>query len=140
MTEALVPELTDEEWAAEQKAAFAAYKAAQLPNGNLLLDDGSESGIREEVTYDTADERVVIKRVEDVEPVLDWCKGRYNEGLVNRHSEFRHVGRYPVNVLNIFAKKWGFPDYGACLKDKEMMNRLINDSDLAYFRTLPGRY
>lgn len=107
-------------------------------DGGILID--TSDGIAETLHFDEGEQKFHLRRVEDVESVLDWCKGRYSEGLVNRYCEFRHVGRYPFTVVQIFAKRWGFDDPWAMLKNREMVDRLIADSELSYFRTLPGNY
>lgn len=132
-----LPELSDEQWEIERRQLRADYERAHLADGSLLV--GRDDGIQERLIFDETENRFVVEKVQDVESVLEWCRGRFNEGLANRHCEFRHVGRYPVIVLQIFAQKWGFSDWASCLKDKTMMHRLLNDRDLGYFRTLPGR-
>jgi hypothetical protein len=110
----------------------------------IVVDDGAETGVKEIAHFDpTTGDLLALERVEDVEAVLEWCKGRYNEGLVNRHSEFRQVGSYPANVISIFEKKHGLKPGEAAIalgKDKHLTNKLLNDPDLSGFRTLAGRY
>lgn len=133
-----LPELTDAEWEAERQKARAEFEAAQIDDSSLFMEE--VDGIREILHFDEGEQKFHLERVADVEPVLEWCKGRYNEGLASRFCEFRHVGRYPWVIVQIFAKKWGVKDPWAMLKDKEMVNRLLSDSDLSLFRTLPGNY
>jgi hypothetical protein len=111
----------------------------------LIQAEGDDpNGVQEVAHFDqTTGDLIGIERVQDVEPVLEWCRGRYNEGIVNRHCEFRLVGSYPPNIIEIFAGKNGLTFdqvIGALGKDKDLTNRLLGDSDLSHFRTLAGRY
>jgi len=106
--------------------------------------DTTEDGLKEYAHFDKeTGDLLCLEREEDVQSVLDWCKGRYNEGLANRYCEFRLVGSYPPNVVRLFAQKWGIdPDHAvvALGKDRDLTNKLLNDRDLSGFRTLAGRY
>lgn len=110
----------------------------------VVVDDGVETGVKEIAHFDdTTGDLLALQRVQDVEGVLNWCKGRYNEGLVNRHSEFRQVASYPRGAIEIFAKKWGLPSDEVerlLIKDKKLTDKLLSDPDLSGFRTLPGRF
>jgi hypothetical protein len=64
----------------------------------IYLDRG-DSGIVYAWFDDTTGELLSIERVEDVEPVLEPAKSCFNDGLVNRKSEFRRVGTYPMSVV-----------------------------------------
>lgn len=109
-----------------------------------ITAEGDAPGDPTEYAHFDADGNLVaLEREEDVESVLEWAKARYNEGLADRHCEFRHVGSYPANVLEIFARKNGIPPgqiQSALGKDQELTKRLLNDRDLSGFRTLAGRY
>lgn len=117
-----------------------------------VLVDTYEDGTKEYAHFDpVTGDLLHVERVEDVEKVLDWCKGRFNEGLANHHCEFRHVGSYPQGVLEIFGRKHGIKraneseTYAHAAmrvlgKDEELTKLLVNDRDLSGFRVLPGRY
>ena len=92
---------------------------------------------------DATGDLLSIEREDDVEPVLEHAKSCFNEGLVNTKCEFRRVGSYPLNVLRIFAQKWGIdPDrvLHELGKNHDLTMKLVNDRDLSGFRTLPGQY
>lgn len=117
-----------------------------------VLLETYEDGTKEYAHFDEqTGDLLHVERVEDVESVLDWCRGRFNAGLANRHCEFRHVGSYPQGVLEIFGRKYGIKraheseTYANAVtralgKDKELTKLLVNDRDLSGFRTLPGTY
>jgi hypothetical protein len=108
----------------------------------VLVD--TTDGLKEYAHFDKqTGDLLCLEREEDVESVLEWCKGRYNDGLANSLCEFRHVARFPHNVIHIFAKKWGIDPnqiVAALGKDKDLTSKLLNDRDLGGFRTLPGTY
>ena len=97
---------------------------------------------------DTTGDLQGIERVGDAQPIVDWCKERANEGLVDRKSEFRLVARYDPEVLRIWCKQWGLDANGmdpdalanAIGKDDDLTRKLLADYDLSKFRTLPGTY
>lgn len=88
---------------------------------------------------DETGDLLAIEREEDVESVLNWAKGRYNEGLADSRCEFRQVGSYPWNTIVIFAKKHGL-DPKRVMKEigpnKQLTELLISDPDLSKFQTL----
>lgn len=138
IVESIVDDLTPEEWEAERKKAALDYKLARLEDGSLFLENSD--GVTETLHFDETAQTFTIKRVEDVESVMDWCQTHYNEVQVNKHNEFRFLGRYPVTIAQVFAKRWGFSSWQECLKHKDMFYRLLNDRDLSKFRTIPGNY
>lgn len=102
-------------------------------------------------TFDRDGNLVSVEVVDDAEPVLEWCKGRFNADTANRFkSDFWHAGSYPVGVLEVFGRKLGIQptlseSVGAIVarmlgKDKDMTRMLLNDRDLSGFRTMPGRF
>jgi hypothetical protein len=140
--EKLVPD--DFDWQAAEQAAAADFAAAHVDRSTLRLDDGG-SDVAELLHFDEAADTIAIERVQDVEATLEWCKGRYNEGLANRHCEFRHIASIPTNALQI----WGEKTYGAGSLPAEwwlkkeyhhLVIRATHDSDLSGFRTLSGNY
>ena len=138
LVDPIVDDLTPEQWEEERKKAELDYKLAKLEDGSLFLEEND--GITETLHFDEVEQTFTIKRVEDVESVMDWCRAHYNEVHVNKHNEFRFLGRYPITIAQVFAKKWGFPNWQECLKHKDMFYRLISDRDLSKFRTVAGNY
>jgi hypothetical protein len=136
-TDAIDAEIT----AAEIAAAEAELRAARIDGSRMLLERDAETGAREILHFDEGEGTFSIERVADVEPVLEWCKGRYNEGIANRHCEFRPLASLPTVVLDIRGKARGLPD-GWYLK-KEYQREVLNaahDPDLSGFRTMSGEF
>lgn len=125
----------------EIAGAEAELAAARLDGSSMTLGE-DVAGASETLHFDDTEKTFTVERVEDVESTLDWCKGRYNEGLANRHCEFRHVARIPVNVLILWGRMRGFTDPAWYLQKSAMplIKEVLADRDLSGFRTLPGHY
>lgn len=127
--------------AAEIAAAEADLRAARIDASTMLLGVDPDTGARETLHHDESADTFVIQRVEDVEPVLEWAKGRYNEGIANRHSEFRQIAEVPYSVLDIWGKARGLPDGWYFKKEFDhLVMDAVHDRDLSGFRTLPGEF
>lgn len=109
--------------------------------GKVVLDAGEETGIEETAHFDPATGDLTgLQRTMDVEPLLDANKRAFNLGLQNRQSEFRKVASFDPLTIDIFCKRWGVnPADLFKRRNQELVKRLLNDPDLRYFRTLPGR-
>lgn len=108
-----------------------------------VLLDSDEYGIEYAYFDDATGDLQALERVSNVEPILEEAKACFNEGLVDRKSEFRRVGSYPPNALRIFAANHKLdPDRVVkdLAKDWSLTRLLLNDRDLSGFRTLPGKY
>lgn len=126
---------------AEIAAANAELRAATIDSDRLLLED-DEYG-REILFQDPSDGTFTIERIVDVEPVLEWCKARYNEGLANRHCEFRHMASLPPTALDMWARAQGYrlPSQWYLQKEfADLVTRAAHDRDLSGFRTLAGDF
>lgn len=126
---------------AEIAAAEAELRAATIDANRMLLDD-DEYG-REILFEDPSDGTITIERVVDVEPVLEWCRGRYNEGIANAHSEFRQIASLPPEALDVWAKARGYrlPQNWYLKREYEaLVMAAVHDRDLSGFRTLAGEY
>jgi hypothetical protein len=132
--------LTPAEIAAHERE----LEAARIDGTRMLLETGP-AGERTILHMGDGADEFVLERVVDVEPVLEWCKGRYNEGIANRHCEFRHMGSFPPEVLELWGiqryGRGGLPDGWYYLKDyHHLVIEAAHDRDLAGFRTLHGDF
>lgn len=99
-----------------------------------LLD--ADGGVITRFHYDETEDRAIIERVQDVEPILDDNKREMNSGAHSRTDEWRHVAEIP----NVVIEKW-LRDYGIWFYDKNhwpAVKRLLNSSEWSYLRTRPG--
>ena len=85
------------------------------------------TNIREE------DGKVHISRTQDIQRILDWNKERNIEGH-NRNSDFRHAGKIPFVVVEMWIKesglKLGSKEFAEYVKKKLMsgeFGRLISN-------------
>jgi hypothetical protein len=131
------PVPTEAEFAEAERVA-AGFEAARIAENRVVLED--VDGAREILHLE--DDKFVIERVEDVESTLDWCKGRYNEGLANRHCEFRHFASIPETALLIWGKGRGItvPNWYMKKEYHDLVVEAAHDRDLSGFRTLSGNF
>lgn len=138
----LEPEAVAVDWRAAEAAAKAELAAAHIDRNRMLLEEHAD-GRREVLHYDEAEDRFAIEIVRDVEPTIEWVKGRYDETMANRHrSEFWHVGSYPEEIFLLYGKANGISDPNWHMKREydELFQRAINDSGYGRFRTMGGRF
>lgn len=87
----------------------------------------------------TEDDKLIIKRVQDVEPILEANKRAFNEHSTKGNlfgGTFHHVAEIPVIVIEQW-KKEGIDFYNKEHWPKVMAK--LNDPDYRYLRTMPGR-
>lgn len=86
---------------------------------------------------DNVDNTIVVNNSQDVEPILDSCRLRTNEGA-HGSAEMRHAATLPMVVIENYCNQHGisFQDW---LKDKTHVKRMLNDPDLKGFRVWQGR-
>lgn len=85
--------------------------------------------------YIEAEDRLVIERVQDVEPYLDKAKA---ESENTQNGDFRKAGIIPFVALEAWLRVKGitFSDF---MRDRSLCKRLLNDPDLSKFRVWKGR-
>jgi hypothetical protein len=132
------PVPSEAEFVAEAARAEESFRAARIDENRVLIDE--TDGVREILHLDG--DKFAIERVQDVEETLEWCKGRYNEGLVNRNCEFRQIASLPENALVIWGKGRGIdvPNWYLKKEYQDLVVEAAHDRDLSGFRTLPGHY
>lgn len=106
-------------------------------SNRLLLEQRDD--IVEWLRQDSEDPtKFVLERVQDFEPTIERNKALYN--LDNRgytpSKNLQHVASIPRLAVEIFKQRYGADP----LKkgNEELLERLLNDPDLRYFRTAPG--
>ena len=99
-----------------------------------ILSSDLEARIWETVDYDEIDDRVVIRRYQDVEPFLEANKRLQNADYASRRGEWmRHVAAIPDIIVN----KWLIEDGINALKKEHWpaVRRKLNDPDWRWLRT-----
>lgn len=83
-----------------------------------------------------------IRRVCDVEPLLEQNKKRQNEGW-DRKSEFVQIGAYPSGAMWLYGQMRGLGDRWADIMKREnceLMGEMVHERDLSGFRTVQGDF
>lgn len=85
--------------------------------------------------YDESEDRLIVERVQDVEPYLDQAKV---ESETPQRGELRKAGIIPFVVLEQWLRIHGI-SFSEFMRDRGLCKRLLNDPDLAKFRVWKGR-
>jgi hypothetical protein len=96
-----------------------------------LLDVDPVSGSWEEFDYDDAEDLIIYKRYQDVEPVLD-----INKNLLTNDWSRKEWMWHAAQIPNIFVEKWINED-GVNVMKKEnwpWLRRKLNDSEWRWLR------
>lgn len=102
------------------------------------LIETQDDGLSDILHFDKDGNAEGVQFVQDVEPVLNWCKDAQS-GPVS--SEFRHAGRYPLGELILYGKINGINDPNWYLQKKysDLLLKLVNDAEHKHFRVWNGR-
>ena len=91
------------------------------------------SQIREEFHYDPVNDKVITKRFQDVEPILDNNKFLRNDVHTGRmKSPVNHVARIPLIVLEKWKREGVIDWFNSTDAERR---RVLNDPANAMFRT-----
>ena len=102
---------------------------------SILLDRDPDSGTVETFEFDETTETAIIRRVGDVQPIIDWNKEAENHGThtpTPGDLDMRLAARIPIEVAYLWLQK-----YGICAWKKEhwdKVKRLLNDGEWRYLR------
>lgn len=79
--------------------------------------------------------KLVVERVQDVEPILEDAKRR---GIEGRHGskDFRHVASLPFVLIEKYCNDNGI-SFSEWMRNPVHVERMLQDRDLAYFRVAP---
>lgn len=93
--------------------------------------------------YDQSADRLIIERVQDIEPIIESNKRKMNDNYGHSEStrwkgEFHHVASIPEVVIEKWCKDHGFT-FADFINDPKIYKRFLNDSANSHFRTKPGK-
>lgn len=96
-----------------------------------------------ETKYHFDGDRLIIERVQDIEPIIEENKRRMNAWYGHNESnrwrgDVHHVASVPEVVIEKWCNEHGFT-YEDFIKDSSICKRFLNDPANANFRTKPGR-
>lgn len=105
----------------------------------LLDDDGL---IKTEMLHDEQDDKMFIKRTQDVQPILDRNKELANDGTkgFSKSGDMRRVASIPLVVIEQWMKTDGINFLS--LKGPERtayLRRKLNDPDNRFLKTSAGQ-
>lgn len=86
--------------------------------------------------YDEAQDRLVVQRTQDIEPILEENKLKANNADSNWTGEFHHVASIPCVIIEKVKNETGL-DLMTC--SREERNRFLNDPSNRFLRTKLGR-
>lgn len=97
-------------------------------------------GVATYADYEEKEDKLIIERVQDVEPIIEANKRAFNDAPeTGRYSgDMHHVAQIPMVVIEDYCKKKGL-DFHTFMADKKEWKRFLNDPDHRAFRTRPGR-
>jgi hypothetical protein len=108
-------------------------------------DDGTLVYFDYDATEDDSfdNDKMTIRRVLDVEPLLEENKRRRNEGWVNKGSEFVQIAAFPSGAAWLYGQMRGMGErWPDILKREnfELLGDMVHERDLSGFRTVEGDF
>lgn len=95
------------------------------------------SDIRTEVVADPSEEKLHVRRVQDVQPILEDAKARASAGLVGS-KDYWHMAELPFVIVEKYCNDQGIT-FNEFMRNTEHIKRMVNDPALAAFRVHGGR-
>lgn len=94
------------------------------------------NGVEDFVGVDDETGKIVLKRVcHDVEPLLD--RNKALEADARKAGSMKHVASIPFGLVEMWKVMYGVDP--TARGQERLLTRLLNDPDLRYLRTAPGR-
>ena len=92
---------------------------------------------RTDLHVDETDDTFTINTVQDVEPIVEANKRKFNDYgdklSVGKRGEWHHAASVPFNIW----EQWMNETNGAIEKDSKLLARYLNDPDNKYFKVAP---
>lgn len=85
--------------------------------------------------YDQAEDRLIVKRTQDVESVIEMNKLEANTANTNWKGELHKVASIPMVIIEKYKNEKGVD----LLNDSIAMKKFLNDPDNKFLRTKNGR-
>lgn len=82
------------------------------------------------------DELMIVKSVQDVEPILNACKERVETGNVGG-TDMKHAASFPMVLVEAYMNRLGIT-FQEFLQNKEHIKTMLNDRSLEGFRIWKG--
>ena len=102
-----------------------------------FLSRDPDTGAVEHYGYDETEDRCIIRRTVDLEPVIEANKRSANDGYIqNARKDMRLAARIPPDVQLIWLEKYGIRAWDR--NHRPGVLRLLNSSEWAHLRA--GRH
>ena len=92
---------------------------------------------RTDLHVDETDDTFTINTVQDVEPIVEANKRKFNDYgdklSAGKRGEWHHAASVPFNIW----EQWMKDTNGAIEKDSKLLARYLNDPDNKYFKVAP---
>lgn len=101
------------------------------------------SEVKTRYHYDHTANRLIVERVQDIEPIIEANKRKMNDCYGHTEStrwkgDLHHVASVPEVVVEKWCKDHGFT-FSDFINDPKISKRFLNDPSNSHFRTKPGR-
>ena len=101
------------------------------------------SDVETKYHYDSTEDRLIIERVQDIEPIIEENKRRMSEHYGhNESNRWRGDLHLVASIPEVVVEKWcnenGFT-FADFIKDASIYKKFLNDPANSLFRTKPGR-
>lgn len=106
-------------------------------DGKTLVD--YQDGVAQYLSFDDVRGEATLHTIADVEPNIEVNKALYNEddGGWSPTKEWRRTASFPIAMIPYLTKLYGANPFAT--GNDDLLTRVLNDPDLRYFRTAPGR-
>jgi hypothetical protein len=93
-----------------------------------------ENGIKSEYEYDSLQDKFLIKKTQDVEPILKFNKMLQNNESLTRGKDLRRVAKIPMVVIDQWLKD-GIDIFSQDPEMKRKVKQRLNDPNYRFLRT-----
>ena len=95
-----------------------------------ILDE--EDGIRQEIWYEEHTDKIHIRDIQDVQPILEQNRRERNANHGTKFGDFKRIAVIPGIVVNDLMKQ-------GIWYDKKRFRKWLNQSEFKNMRTMEGR-
>lgn len=100
------------------------------------------SDVKTITRYDEAEDKLIIERVQDVEPYLEQNKREYNSVPHKQRNKYKGEFVKVASIPNVIIEQWMKEGINIFDPSPEMQKKIkekLNSSEYQYLRTRPGR-
>jgi hypothetical protein len=83
--------------------------------------------------------RLVVKRTQDVEPILDANKQRQADAVGGWRRSAKSYMRYVAEIPNIIVERWLKEGFNVFQASEKELRKKLDHPDWSYLKTIPGR-